>query len=69
MDQTKRWSFVAGEEDIISVRPPAPASDENDTEEGVVRCYAPDGTVWATIPLEQPGVREVSSDTIEGRRC
>lgn len=65
MDQTKRWSFVDGEEDIIDVPPPASTSDENDTEEDVVRCYAPDGTVWATIPLEQPGVREVSPDTME----
>jgi hypothetical protein len=46
MDQTKPWSSVAGEEDVV-------------------RCYAPDGTVWATIPLEQPGVREVSPDTVE----
>jgi hypothetical protein len=58
MDQTKRWSFVAGEEDIIDV---PPLSVENDMEEeDVVRCYAPDGTVWATIPLvEQPGVSVV----------
>ena len=60
--ETKRWSFVAGE-DITDVPPPASTSDE--TEEDVVRCYAPDGTVWATIPLEQSGVREVSPDTME----
>ena len=34
------------QEDIVDVPPLASTSDENDWEENVVRCYAPDGTVW-----------------------